>query len=411
MNILFLSPNFPAYNCRFAEQLMLRGVNVLSVGDGVYDSFSLALKGVMTEYYRVESLEDYDAVYRAAAYFTHKYGRIDKVVSMNGYWQTLEAALRTDYAMDGPKRATPLQTADFDVTFEALVDGTGTPVLSMSRVFSGADGSYTLSEINPEVTEQGEKSITALGTKNAFITVELKKTTAGYRVVNAYNAPAPFATDIMDYAFDFDAYSAWAHMVTGGAQEKMPQNHCIAMVQVMDGREYPGVNAEYFGQLESKMVQESPAAEAFVNADGNTVYVLRGGDEQDARGMLSAFVGRELEKFEKPAKKEASKPASAKKPAAKPAVKPAATKAAAPKTVQKLDTPKTAAEKPVKVTVLDTKTTAAAESKKSTVKSGTSSLLDSSLAPEKKKRGRKPATEKAAAAAESGKTEAKAVKK
>ena len=51
----------------------------------------------MTEYYRVSSLEDYDQVYRAVAFFAFKYGRIDWIESMNEYWLEQDARLRTDF--------------------------------------------------------------------------------------------------------------------------------------------------------------------------------------------------------------------------------------------------------------------------------------------------------------------------
>lgn len=45
----------------------------------------------------MDSLEDYDSVHRAAAYFIHQYGRIDWLESMNEYWLRTDARLRTDY--------------------------------------------------------------------------------------------------------------------------------------------------------------------------------------------------------------------------------------------------------------------------------------------------------------------------
>ena len=55
------------------------------------------LKQALTEYYFVDSLEDYDQVYRAVAFFIHKYGRIDWLESLNEYWLPVDARLRTDF--------------------------------------------------------------------------------------------------------------------------------------------------------------------------------------------------------------------------------------------------------------------------------------------------------------------------
>lgn len=97
MNYLFLSPNFPLACERFCDRLHARGVNVLGVGDASYDGLSDRLKGALTEYYQVSSLEDYDQVYRAVAFFIHKYGRIDWLESLNEYWLPTDARLRTDF--------------------------------------------------------------------------------------------------------------------------------------------------------------------------------------------------------------------------------------------------------------------------------------------------------------------------
>lgn len=48
-------------------------------------------------------MEDYDQVYRAVAYFAHKYGRIDRIESHNEYWLELDAQLRTDFNVFGYK--------------------------------------------------------------------------------------------------------------------------------------------------------------------------------------------------------------------------------------------------------------------------------------------------------------------
>ena len=61
-------------------------MNVLGIGDQPYDELPLELKSALREYYRVWSLEDYDQVYRAVAFFAYKYGRIDWIESNNEYW-------------------------------------------------------------------------------------------------------------------------------------------------------------------------------------------------------------------------------------------------------------------------------------------------------------------------------------
>lgn len=97
MNYVFISPAYPVTCASFCERLHDLGVNVLGIGDVPYDALSVRLKKSLTEYYYVSSLENYDQVYRACAFFIHKYGRIDWLESLNEYWLPMDARLRTDF--------------------------------------------------------------------------------------------------------------------------------------------------------------------------------------------------------------------------------------------------------------------------------------------------------------------------
>ena len=77
MNYVFISPSYPVTCTLFIDRLHMHGVNVLGIGDVPYDMLNDQLKGALMEYYYVDSLEDYDQVYRAVAFFIHQYGRID----------------------------------------------------------------------------------------------------------------------------------------------------------------------------------------------------------------------------------------------------------------------------------------------------------------------------------------------
>lgn len=96
-NFIFISPNFPTNYWQFCRELKNNGMNVLGIGDQPYDELSYDLKNSLNEYFKVSSLENYDEVYRAVAFFTYKYGRIDWLESNNEYWLERDAALRTDF--------------------------------------------------------------------------------------------------------------------------------------------------------------------------------------------------------------------------------------------------------------------------------------------------------------------------
>ena len=96
-NFIFISPNFPTNYWQFCRELKNNGLNVLGIGDQPYEELKPELKASLNEYYKVNSLENYDEVYRAVAFFTFKYGRIDWLESNNEYWLERDAALRTDF--------------------------------------------------------------------------------------------------------------------------------------------------------------------------------------------------------------------------------------------------------------------------------------------------------------------------
>ena len=97
MNFVFISPYFPHTYWNFCDRLKKNGVNVLGIGDAPYDSLEGNLKAALTEYYRVDTLESYEQVFRAVAFFSFKYGKIDWLESNNEYWLEQDARLRTDF--------------------------------------------------------------------------------------------------------------------------------------------------------------------------------------------------------------------------------------------------------------------------------------------------------------------------
>ena len=97
MNFIFISPQFPRTYWNFCDRLKRNGVNVLGIGDTPYDALEDVLKASLTEYYYLPNMENYDDMYRAAAYYAFKYGRIDWIESNNEYWLETDAKLRTDF--------------------------------------------------------------------------------------------------------------------------------------------------------------------------------------------------------------------------------------------------------------------------------------------------------------------------
>lgn len=103
-NFVFISPNFPLTYWRFCRELRNNGMRVLGIGDSPYGDLVKELRDSLDEYYKVSSLENYDEVFKAVAFFTFKYGKIDWLESNNEYWLMRDAQLRTEFNITtGPK--------------------------------------------------------------------------------------------------------------------------------------------------------------------------------------------------------------------------------------------------------------------------------------------------------------------
>lgn len=134
MNFVFISPNFPEAYRWFCVRLRENGVNVLGVGDAPYDFLHPELKRALTEYYRVDSLEDYEQVLRALGYFTGRYGKMDWVESNNEYWLELDAQLRTDFHITTGPRAHEIEKYKSKLAMKAYYQKAGIPCARCAAV-------------------------------------------------------------------------------------------------------------------------------------------------------------------------------------------------------------------------------------------------------------------------------------
>ena len=193
-NFVFISPNFPTNYWQFCRELKNNGMRVLGIGDQPYDTLLPELRSSLHEYYKVGSMENYDEVYRAVAFFISKYGRIDWLESNNEYWLERDAMLRTDFhitsgfqvedmerikfksKMKPYYQAAGIPTAryhivdDFD-SCKAFIDEVGWPVIVKPDNGVGASHTYKLTddeglrgflaEKEPDVSYIMEEFITA----------------------------------------------------------------------------------------------------------------------------------------------------------------------------------------------------------------------------------------------------------
>jgi hypothetical protein len=138
-NVVFLSPQFPNWVTKFAVALgSHENVNVLGIGDDTYDSLPAELKNSLTEYYRVNDMEDHDEVLRAVGFYTHKYGKLDRFESLNEHWLELEAKIRKDFNIAGP-RPSFIEKARRKSLMKEVFEGAGVATIQGTVAYNMAD--------------------------------------------------------------------------------------------------------------------------------------------------------------------------------------------------------------------------------------------------------------------------------
>ena len=103
MNYIVISPYYPQNFQQFTIELANKGITVLGIGQEPYEQLDEPLRNSLTEYFRVENLENLDEVKRAVAFLFYKHGPIDRIESHNEYWLELDAALREQFNVFGAK--------------------------------------------------------------------------------------------------------------------------------------------------------------------------------------------------------------------------------------------------------------------------------------------------------------------
>lgn len=101
MNVIILSPHFPPNHVNYAKAVKKVGDTCLGIGDS--PDISDELRNTLDEYCYVPDMMNYDAMVRTVGYLTSKYGKIDRIDSMNEWWLGIEAQLRLDFNIFGQK--------------------------------------------------------------------------------------------------------------------------------------------------------------------------------------------------------------------------------------------------------------------------------------------------------------------
>ena len=134
MNVVFVSPQFPSNYWNWCDRLRRNGATVLGIGDTPYADLAPEVIASLDEYYWVASLEDYDQVFRAVAFFSFKYGKIDWLESQNEYWLNQDAHLRDDFHITTGAGAAQMTQWQSKAEMKPLYAAAGVPTARQVRM-------------------------------------------------------------------------------------------------------------------------------------------------------------------------------------------------------------------------------------------------------------------------------------
>ena len=180
-NAVFISPNFPTNYWQFCRALKENGLNVLGIGDQPYDQLAPQVRESLTEYYWVDSLENNEAVYRAVAYFIHKYGRIDWLESNNEYWLERDAWLRTQFHITSGFQEEDIDRIKYKSKMKAYYAKAGIPACRWHMVDDLKGCMSFVQEVGWPVVVKPDNGVGASDTHKLESEADLRRFLAGRR--------------------------------------------------------------------------------------------------------------------------------------------------------------------------------------------------------------------------------------
>ena len=164
MNFVFLSPNFPGTYWQFTQGLRNNGVTTLGIGDTPYEQLSEECRSSLVEYYKVNSLENYDEVFRACAFFSFKYGKIDWLESNNEYWLLRDAQLRTDFNVETGLKNDRIDGIKYKSKMKEYYASAGVPTARFHLVSTYEEGRAFVEQVGYPVVVKPDNGVGANAT-------------------------------------------------------------------------------------------------------------------------------------------------------------------------------------------------------------------------------------------------------
>lgn len=173
-NFIFISPNFPESYWKFCAELKNNGLRVLGIGDCPYDQLKPELKAALCEYYKVSNLENYDEVFRAVAFFTFQYGKIDYLESNNEYWLERDAKLRTEFHITTSFMQEDMEKVKYKSAMKAYYAAAGIPTARYHLITDYDAAAAFARKVGYPVVVKPDNGVGASGTYRLSNETELK---------------------------------------------------------------------------------------------------------------------------------------------------------------------------------------------------------------------------------------------
>lgn len=164
MNFIFISPTFPRVYYQFPRATKKHGIKTLAIAEDSYDSLPNELKESLDEYYKVDSLENYEEVYKAVAYFSFKYGKIDWIESNNEHWLSQDARLRTDFNIKSGAKSKHLNSFKLKSEMKRYYKKANIKVAKHHMVSTLEKGKKFIKDVGYPVVVKPDNGVGAFGT-------------------------------------------------------------------------------------------------------------------------------------------------------------------------------------------------------------------------------------------------------
>ena len=163
MNYIVISPYYLENFQQFTIELANKGITVLGIGQEPYEQLGPGLQNALTEYFRVDNLENLDEVKRAVAFLFYKHGPIDRIESHNEYWLEQDAQLREQFNVFGAK-PDDLKKTKLKSKMKKLFQKAGVPVVPGQVVKKLSDVDQAVKKIGLPLIAKPDNGVGAAAT-------------------------------------------------------------------------------------------------------------------------------------------------------------------------------------------------------------------------------------------------------